>query len=55
MHNINLIAQARKTFRPQSTIDDIVLEEQSGYVWDRNWSHPLCLNIPIISQVKQLT
>ena len=46
-HIINLIAQARKTFRPQSTNDDIVLAEQSDYVWDPDWSHPLFLNIPI--------
>ena len=46
-HNIDLIAQARKNFRPQSTNDDTVIAEQSDYVWDPEWSHPLFLNIPI--------
>ena len=46
-HNIDLIAQARKNFRPQSTNDDIVIAEQSDYIWDHDWSHPLFLDIPI--------
>ena len=46
-HNIDLIEQARKNFRPQSTNDDTVIEEQSDYVWDSEWSHPLFLNIPV--------
>ena len=46
-HNIDLIAQARKNFRPQSTNDDTVIAEQSDYIWDPDWSHPLFLNIPI--------
>ena len=46
-HNIDLIAQARKIFRPQKTNDDTVIAEQSDYVWDPEWSHPLFLNIPI--------
>ena len=33
-HNIDLIEQARKTFRPQSTNDDTVIAEQSDYAWD---------------------
>ena len=43
-HNIDLIEQARKTFRPQSTNDDTVLAEQSDYFWDPEWSHPAFLN-----------
>ena len=46
-HNIALIAQARKNCRPQSTNDDTVNAEQSGYVWDPHWSHPLFLKIPV--------
>ena len=46
-HYIDLIEQARKTFRPQSTKDDTVIAEQSDYVWDPEWSHPLILNIPV--------
>ena len=45
-HNLNLIAQARKNFRPQSTNDDTVIAEQSDYVWDPEWSHPAFINIP---------
>ena len=45
-HNLDLISQARKNFRPQNTNDDIVLSEQSDYVWDPDWSHPAFLNIP---------
>ena len=33
-HNLDLISQARKNFRPQSTNDDTVIAEQSDYVWD---------------------
>ena len=46
-HNIDLIAQTRNNFRPQSTNDDTVIAEQSDYVWDPDWSHTLFLNIPI--------
>ena len=35
-HNIDLIEQARKTFRLQSTNDDTVIAEQSDYVWTLN-------------------
>ena len=45
-HNLDLFSQARKSFRPQSTNDDTVLAEQSGYVWDPEWSHPAFINIP---------
>ena len=44
-HNLDLISQARKNFRPQNTNDDTVLSEQSDYVWDPDWSHPAFLNI----------
>ena len=44
-HNLALISQARKNFRPQNTNDDTVLSEQSDYVWDPDWSHPAFLNI----------
>ena len=45
-HNIDLIAQARKNFRPQNTDDKTVLAEQSDYVWDLEWSHESFINIP---------
>ena len=45
-HNLDLISQTRKNFRPQNTNDDTVLSEQSDYVWDPEWSHPAFLNIP---------
>ena len=45
-HNLDLISQARKNFRPQSTNDDTVIAEQSDYVWDPEWSHPAFINIP---------
>ena len=45
-YNLDLIAQARKNFRPQSTNDDTVIAEQSDYVWDPEWSHPAFINIP---------
>ena len=46
-HNIDIIKQARKNFRPQSNNDDTVIAEQSDYIWDPEWSHPLFLNIPV--------
>ena len=53
-HNIDLISQARKTFRPQNSNDDTAITEQSDYVWDPEWSHPTFINIPqsISSQAK---
>ena len=45
-HNLDLISQARKNFRPQNTNDDTALSEQSDCVWDPEWSHPTFLNIP---------
>ena len=45
-HNLDLILQARKNFRPQNTNDDTALSEQSDYVWDPEWSHHAFLNIP---------
>ena len=45
-HNIDLIEQARKNFRPQNTDDETVLAEQSDYVWDPEWSHESFINTP---------
>ena len=45
-HNLDLISQARKNFRPQNTNYDTVLSEQSDYVGDPEWSHHAFLNIP---------
>ena len=45
-HNLDLISQARKNFRPQSNNDDTVIAEQTDYVWDPDWSHPLFINFP---------
>ena len=45
-HNIDLIAQARKNFRPQNTDDETVLTKQSDYVWDPEWSQESFINIP---------
>ena len=42
---IDLIAQARKNFRPQNTDDETVLAEQSDYVWDPEWSHGSFINM----------
>ena len=45
-HNLDLISQARKNFRPQNSNDDTAIKEQSDYVWDPEWSHPTFINIP---------
>ena len=45
-HNIDLISQARKSFRPQNSNDDTAITEQSDYVWDPEWSHPAFINFP---------
>ena len=45
-HNLDLISQARKNFRPQNSNDDTANTEQSDYVWDPEWSHPTFINIP---------
>ena len=40
------MSQARKNFRLQNSADHTVLAEQSDYVWDPEWSHPLIFNMP---------
>ena len=45
-HNIDLISQARKNFRPQNSNDDTAITEQSDYVSDPEWSHYAFINIP---------
>ena len=45
-HNLDLILQARKNFRPQNSKDDTAITEQSDYVWDPEWSHPTFINTP---------
>ena len=45
-HNLDLISQARKNFRPQNSNDDTAITEQSDYVWDPEWSHPAFINFP---------
>ena len=45
-HNLDLISQARKNFRPQNSNVDTAITEQSDYVWYPEWSHPTFINIP---------
>ena len=45
-HNIDLIAQARKNSRPQSTDDETIQAEQTDYVWEPEWYYELFINIP---------
>ena len=51
-HNIDLIGDARRHFRPQNNTEETVIQEQSDYVWDPDWTHPLFINFPtsILSQ-----
>ena len=46
-HNLDLISHARKNFRPQNNNEDTVIAEQSDFVWDPDWSHPLFISIPV--------
>ena len=46
VHNIDLIALARKNLRPQNTDDETILAEQTDYGWYPEWSHELFINIP---------
>ena len=46
-HNLDLIEQAGKKFRPQNTNDETVLAEQTDYVWNPEWSHESFISIPI--------
>ena len=46
VHNNDLIALARKTFKPQNTDDETILAEQTDYVWDPEWSHESFIDIP---------
>ena len=45
-HNLDLISQARKNFRPQNSNDYTAITEQSDYIWDPEWSHPTFIHIP---------
>ena len=45
-HHLDLVSQARKNFRPQSTNEDTVIAEQSDYVWDTECPHPAFIIIP---------
>ena len=45
-HIIDLIEQARKTFRTQNTDEETILAKQTNYVWDPEWSHELCIIMP---------
>ena len=46
LHIIDLIALARKSFRPQNKDDKNVLAEQTDYVWDPEWLHESFINLP---------
>ena len=46
VHNIDLIALSRKSFRPQNSDDETVLADETDYVWDPDWSYPLFINLP---------
>ena len=54
-HNIDLISQARKNFRPQNPNDDTAITEQSDYVWDPEWSHHAFINIPLSISSQAIT
>ena len=45
VHSIDLIAQSRKSFRPQSSVDETVIADETDYVWDPDWIHPSFFNI----------
>ena len=48
-HNIDLIAQARKNFRPQNSNDDTAITEQSDYVWDPRMVSSRIYKLPTIN------
>ena len=41
VHNIDLIALSRKSFRPQNSDNETVLADEIDYNRDPDWSHPL--------------
>ena len=45
-HNLDLLSDARRLFRPQNNTDETVIREQSDYVWDPEWTHPVFINFP---------
>ena len=46
VHNVDLIALSRKSFRPQNSDDETVLADETDHVWDPDWSHLLFIDIP---------
>ena len=54
VHNIDLIAVARKNFKPQNTDDETFLAEQKDYFWDPERDHYYLLRYLQIYQAKQL-
>ena len=47
LHNLDFISTSRKNFRPQTSDDETVLDDQTDYVWNPKWSHPLFINLTI--------
>ena len=45
-YNIDLVSLARKSFRPQNSDVETVLADETDYVWDPEWSHPVFIDIP---------
>ena len=46
VHNIDLIALSRKSFRPQNSDDETKLADETDYFWDSDAYHPLFIKIP---------
>ena len=44
-HNLDLISQARKIFRPQND-DETVLSDETDFLWNPEWSQVLFFNVP---------
>ena len=46
VHYSDLFLTARKSFRPQTSDDEIILADPADHVWDPEWSHLLFFKIP---------
>ena len=55
VHNIDLIALSRKSFRPQNSEDETVLADETDYVWNPDCSHPLYIIIPTETSSQTIT
>ena len=55
VHNLDPISVERKNCQPQNSDDEILLTDETFYVWDTEWSHPSFIIIPTDNSSQAIT